>query len=272
MRIDKGKLEEILSHDYSFYRGPALESRIDARLNPPARYFIASQFTSEMRVLDVGCGNGLTLLEHHDKFMHGVGIDNDSEHLEIAETNKKERGVSNVEFMLFPAVEIPEHLDKEYFDLVFTERGPLGGTSITIQAALYVLKAGGVIFSETIGELHQQEVREIFGEGERANQTMTVLDQAKVAIDRNGVSVRIAADIVSKRYYPDIYEWLKFQCSIWAYTGRPPPSSDDPRYELFAERNHNAAGEIETTHHVVWVGGVKLENPPNYWEYQHFKT
>lgn len=272
MRIDRGKLKEILSHDYSFYRGPAHESRIDSRLNPPARDFIASQFTSNMRVLDVGCGNGLTLLEHHDRFRHGVGIDNDQEHLEIAEVNKKERGVSNVEFMLFPAVEIPEHLDRDSFHLVFTERGPLGGTSITIQAALYALKPGGTIFSETIGGLHHQEVREIFGEGERANQMMNVLDQAKVAMERNGVSVRIAADIVSKRYYPDIYEWLKFQCSIWAYTGRPPPSADDPRLELFAERNTNSLGEIETTHHVVWVGGVKLENPPNYWEYQHFKS
>lgn len=245
MRLDKGKLKEILSLDYSFYRGPAHESRIDSRLNPPARDFIASQFMSDMRVLDVGCGSGLTLLEHHDRFTYGVGIDNDPEHLEMAQANKKERRVSNVDFMLFPAVEIPEHLDKDSFDLVFTERGPLGGTSITIQAALFVLKPGGVIFSETIGGLHQQEIREIFGEAERANQIMSVLDQAKVAMERNGVSVRIAADIVSKRYYPDVYEWLKFQCSIWAYTDRPPPSADDPRYELFADRNTNAAGEIE---------------------------
>lgn len=55
-------LGRILSHDCSFYRGPALKSRIDARLNPPARDFIASQFTSDMRVLDIGCGNGLAQL------------------------------------------------------------------------------------------------------------------------------------------------------------------------------------------------------------------
>lgn len=271
MPLDEEKLKEVLSHDYAFYRGPEYESRIDARLNPATRAFIASQFTSDMRVLDVGCGSGLTLVEHHDKFREGVGIDNDPDHLKMAESNKMEQGVENVEFMLLPAVEIPKHLEEESFDFVFTERGPLGGTSITIQAALYVLKPGGLIFSETIGELHHQEVREVFGSGERHNQAMTVLDQARVAMERNGVSIRIASDIVSKRVYPDIYEWLKFQCSIWAYTGTPLPSLDDlGKLDLFAERNTNSAGEIETTHHVVWVGGIKLQNPPNYWEYQHF--
>lgn len=271
--LDRQKLEEILSLDHSFYGGPGYETRIDARLNPSTRDLIASQFTSDMRVLDIGCGRGLTLIDHHDQFTEGVGIDNDAEHLGMAEANKEERNVTNVDFMLIPAVEIPQHLDKESFDFVFTERGPLGGTSSTIQAALYALRAGGLIFSETIGELHHQEVREVFGSGERHNQAITVLDQAKVAMERNGVRIRLAADLVSKRYYPDIYEWLKFQCSIWTYAGRPLPSLEDiDKLQLFAERNTTSQGEIETTHHVVWVGGIKLESPPNYGEYQHFES
>ncbi len=51
----------------------------------------------------------------------------------------------------------------------------------------------------------------------------------RVAMERNGVGIRIAADMVS--------------------------------------RNATASGAIETTHHVVWVGGVKLAEPPPYVEH-----
>jgi hypothetical protein len=40
---------------------------------------------------------------------------------------------------------------------------------------------------------------------------MRTIEQARVAMEENGLSVRLAADIVSKRYYPEIYAWLQFQ-------------------------------------------------------------
>ena len=84
----------------------------------------------------------------------------------------------------------------------------------------------------------------------------------RVAMERNGVGIRFAADVVEQRIYPDVYEWLQFQCSIWAWGGGSLPRHDDPRLKLFAERNTTSTGEIETTHHVAWVGGVRLpENP-----------
>jgi hypothetical protein len=129
-----------------------------------------------------------------------------------------------------------------------------------------------MIFAEVIGDLHHQEVREVFSRAPRLNQVIRTLDQVKVAMERCGVGVRVAADIVSKRYYPDIYEWLKFQCSIWAWVDSPFPAVDDPRLELFADRNTDPDGRIEVTHHVVWVGGVKLEDPPPYAEHPHFSS
>ena len=37
----------------------------------------------------------------------------------------------------------------------------------------------------------------------------------RVSMERSGVGIRFAADVFEKRIYPDIYEWLQFQCSIW---------------------------------------------------------
>jgi hypothetical protein len=83
------------------------------------------------------------------------------------------------------------------------------------------------------------------------------VERVRAAMERHGVSIRLAADIVTKWYYPDIYAWLQFQCNIWACLGIPFPEPNDHRIYLFAEQNTIATGEIETTHHVVWVAGIK---------------
>ena len=142
----------------------------------------------------------------------------------------------------------------------FRERGPIGYNGYGIQAALRVLKPDGLLFCEMIGNLHHQEVSALFGPGLPHHQMIRTVDEARVAMERNGVSIRIASEIVTKRYYPSIYDWLEFQCGIWAWGGGPLPSADDPRLALFAERNTTESGEIETTHHVVWVGGVKARD------------
>jgi hypothetical protein len=87
------------------------------------------------------------------------------------------------------------------------------------------------------------------------------VEQVRAALERHGVSIRLAADIVTKWYYPNIYEWLQYQCDIWAWLGVPFPDPNDDRIPLFAAQNTIATGEIETTHHVIWVAGVKPQGP-----------
>lgn len=270
MQLDPDRLAEVLAFDYSYYTGPEPECAIDERLNPSAGDFIAVQLEPTMDVLDIGCGNGATLLRNAERFAHGTGIDHDKSHLELATDALAAASVSNVSFHAMDAVDLPAQPWRERFDFVVSERGPVSYDVRGVQAALHVLRTGGMLFAEVIGDLHHQEVREIFGGTPRFNQLIRALDHVKVAMERCGVEVRVAADLVSKRRYPDIYEWMKFQCGIWAWTGTSPPAPTDPRWELFAERNSDRTGSIEVTHHVVWVGGIKAADPPPYNEYRHF--
>lgn len=86
---------------------------------------------------------------------------------------------------------------------------------------------------------------------------MRTSEQLRTVMQAQGVSIRLVSDIVSKRYYADIYAWLQFQSNIWGWMGVPMPSTDDPRFGEFGLRNSTATGDIATTHHVVWVAGVK---------------
>lgn len=263
MELDHDHLKSILNQEHSYYGSKPAKYRTDGHIAPRASEVIASQFHPEMRVLDIGCGNGGTLLQNASRFDSALGVDIDPGHIELAEKDREMGQVRNVEFRLFDFLaDGGNALEPDSFDFVYSERAQIGYDSFGVQAVLRILKPGGLIFCELIGELHHQEVREVFGDRTRLSQTITVQDQMRVAMERNGVGIRFAADVVEKRIYPDVYEWLQFQCSIWAWAGGTLPRYDDPRLKLFAERNATSSGEIETTHHVAWVGGVKLpENP-----------
>ena len=270
MELDRDRLRAILEAGHSYYGSHALDSRDDDRLVPSASEFIASQFGADMRVLDVGCGSGATLLENGHRFASALGVDDDPAHVRLAEEALRRSGRSNVEFRLLDFREDGWDLAAESFDFVFSERGPIGYDGYGIQAALRVLREDGLLFCEVIGNLHHQEVNALFGPTAPRHQVIRTLDEVRVAMERNGVSIRIAAETVTKRYYASVYDWLLFQCGIWAWGGGPLPSPDDPRLALFAERNTTPSGEIETTHHVVWVGGVKRTRDSFYAERSYF--
>lgn len=254
--FDRERLEETLAGDYGYYSGPAPHEEIDNRLHPTTADLIRASLRPDLDVLDIGCGSGANLLAHAAQMRTGVGVDNDPDHLKRATTKLRTSGIANISFEQLEFGQLRSRGWNERFDLALSERGPVGYTVGSVLTALSVVKPGGLLLTEVIGDLHHQEVREVFGG--RRRQPVSVLDTVSVAFERGGVDIRIAANLISRRYYPDIYEWLKFQCSIWAWSGTPLPAPDDPRLELFARRAADDRGRIATTHHVVVVGGVRL--------------
>lgn len=257
MTLDLDRIRAILDAPHTFYGSEQAPVVKDMRLNPGTRDFIGTQLDLTMRVLDIGCGNGETLLIHSHRFQTGIGIDIDPAHIRLAQESQQARGIANVEFLLLDVLTVGERFEQDTFDFVFSQRGPLGFDPVGLQAVLRVLRSDGLLFCELIGDAHHKEARELFEPRPRWNQVAHTRERARVIMEQNGINVRLAADIISKRYYPDIYAWLEFQCAIWAWLGMPLPTADDPRLAWFAERNRTSTGAIETTHHVVWVAGVK---------------
>jgi SAM-dependent methyltransferase len=219
MDLDYSRLKTILERDHSFY-GPAAVYREDERLLPGTQDFILTQFKPDMRVLDVGCGNGATLIRGHNRFAYGLGIDKDPEHLRMAKDKLEESGATNVEFRLLDFEENAEILEPESFDFVFSERGPMDN-SFLIRAALDLLRPDGLLFNEVIGKHHLHEVFQIFKRP--PDPDVLPSEQTLAEMERNGVDIRIFADLYSKGIYPDVYAWLQNQCNIWSYIGEPLP-------------------------------------------------
>jgi SAM-dependent methyltransferase len=257
MRLNQDRIQAILKAEHSYYGSHDIPIRKDTRWHPGTGNFIATQLTPAMDVLDIGCGNGSFLLEHNASLHAGIGIDYDPDNLHLAEEAKHIQGIRNVEFRLLDFPREVAQLQTESFDVVFSLRGPIGDSSSAIQAALHLLRPDGLLFNEEIGELHQHEVTEIFRDKPHLDPAIPVVKQVKEAMQRNGVDVRLEANLFTKWIYSDVYAWLEFQCNIWTWLKLELPQPDDPRIGQFAERNIISTGEIETTHHVVWVAGVK---------------
>jgi ubiquinone/menaquinone biosynthesis C-methylase UbiE len=268
MKLDQARIRKILSASPTYYDQEKTRRSRDQRLNPSTRSFIHSQFEKSQKVLDVGCGNGLTLLEGAHLFETGIGIDESELHVAMARQNRGKSGAANVEFLVAKSVALP--FKEGQFDFVFSERGPLSGNSGNIQSGLRVLKTGGMIFAETMGEMSWRETDAAFGRPDGLRyQHMRVAEETRVLFERNGVDIRINAEHFQKETYADIYEWLAADCASMAYAGEG-SKADLKRIEAFYQANRNDKDEIVTTRHVVWIGGIKKAGSPEYWEYQHF--
>ena len=151
MTLDRDRIRAIADAEHSYYGTRRATVRHDGRLSRHRR-LRDGQVSPTMRVLDIGCGNGETLLEHSDCFHDGVGIDIDPAHIEMAREAKRTQGIENVEFLLLDFPREIERLQPESFDMVYSQRG-MDITPASFEAAVRLLRPDGLFFVEEIGEL-----------------------------------------------------------------------------------------------------------------------
>jgi ubiquinone/menaquinone biosynthesis C-methylase UbiE len=108
--------------------------------------FIAKHITDGISILDIGCGDGTTLLKLNEAFrIEGCGIDFSNKMVEKAIANSKTS--SNLNFYQASALTLPENIGT--FDVVFTQRCLINLDSfveqtLAIRNIYNLLKIGGI--------------------------------------------------------------------------------------------------------------------------------
>ncbi len=241
-----------------YYRQFTVPRRSVAPLVPQTREVLRSALVPEMRILDVGCGRGDTLLDLATQFRWGVGIDESREvMLAKAKAAKADRAVANVDFSASKAAALP--FEKETFDLVFSERGPLGYNDVTLKEALRVLRPGGLIFIEMVGELNSWETRLAFEAGyEKPRALASVLEIEGDRLVRHGVRLHTLASRLQLAEFDSIEDWLRYQLYSWSPPGRE--AFTEARLDAihsFQKIASDRSGRISITGHTHWVAGTK---------------
>ncbi len=205
---------------------------------PDTRDVLRRALAGRQHVLDVGCGDGRRLIETHGLFVEGTGIDESRDHM-IARAirAKEEKDIRNLNFLACKAIDTPFAPDT--FDMVFTERGPMGHVDGTLAEALRVLQPGGLVFIETGG-------------------SFTTLTEERERFQRFGLDIQTLAYRKYRLEFEDFYGLITYLCSSWVYSGEELPSPDDTeRFEALLARSQDENGAISRAWETIWIAGSK---------------
>jgi ubiquinone/menaquinone biosynthesis C-methylase UbiE len=106
-------------------------------------------------LLDIGCGSGLKLIDIAKHFFQITGLDPNIEMLQLAEKRFIENNITNFSFVVGSAKTLP--FPDNSFDIATVMMAPHDAKEI-----LRVLKPGGHVIIETLGEMDKRQLKDFF--------------------------------------------------------------------------------------------------------------
>ncbi|MGV8162117.1 MAG: class I SAM-dependent methyltransferase [Candidatus Nanoarchaeia archaeon] len=208
------------------------------------------RFTDKtFRVLDLGCGSGEITLKLSPFFNEIIGIDPFEEYIKTAEQQKKQSKIKNVIFKVADGKKLP--FENESFDIVFSSRGPLSADLGFIKESFRVLKKGGLMIEETIGEEDKNELKTIFRRGQNYPISEIKLESVKKLLEQ------IKMKLVESKYFK-FYEVYPSMNDVIALLERAPiiPDFDKTKDNSYLEevnRKLNRNGIKLSSHRLIWI-------------------
>jgi SAM-dependent methyltransferase len=204
-------------------------------------------------VLDDGCGSGVFTLKIAKRASRVSGIDTSTTALRLAERNLKRSGLSNVDFRLSDALDLP--FPDKAFDVVYSRRGPGSDSIRTLAEAYRVLKRNSVFMEITIGERDKQNLARIFGRGQMLHVKGQVSTMKKQMMEEAGFTGVVARDYLATEVFKGMADLL-----VRLQSAPIIPSFDPRKDRLFLDRVRKECMTdrgIETPVHRVVLTGRK---------------
>lgn len=200
--------------------------------------------------LDLGCGSGELALELSYYFKEIIGIDPVKRYIGVAKQDKKFKQIKNVKFIVASGEKMP--FDDNQFDLIISSRGPLSSGFVFFREAKRVLKSGGLLIEETIGESDKIELKNIFGRGQNYPPQGAKLDKVKEILNKENFKM-----LYNKNYiYYQNYNSMKTVINTLSRAPIIPDfnvDKDSDKLEIVKDKLFTKEGIILSSHRLHWV-------------------
>lgn len=204
---------------------------------------------NNFKVLDLGCGSGELTLKLSPYFKEIIGVDLFRDYIKTAQQQKEKTNIKNVIFQVADGKSLP--LENEYFNIIFSSRGPLSASADFIKEGFRVLKKEGLMIEETIGEKDKVELKKIFGRGQNYPIWETKLESVKKLLKQIGMK------LVKSKYfkYYQVYSSINDVVEIFE---RAPIIQDfnkikDKSHFKEVDKKLNNNGIKLSSHRLIWV-------------------
>lgn len=232
---------------------PAKEigTQIGEDTKPDFFTFVKKYSGRKMIALDVGCGSGELTKRFGGLFKEVIGVDFMANYIQTA---NQESAASNVQFMVADCDNLP--FPGGYFDVVVSLRGPLSASQKIMNECSRVLKSGGILIEETIGELDKIELKEVFGRGQNYPPKGTKIESIQ------SLSGRAGFQIVKHKYFryftrykdaDEVADLLEMAPIIDHFDRK----ADNEKLEILQDELATEQGIILSSHRLWWVGKKK---------------
>jgi ubiquinone/menaquinone biosynthesis C-methylase UbiE len=157
-------------------------------------------------VIDIGCGTGEFSFKLATIATFVVGVDFSKRALEKAFLNQQSLRVSNVEFKLSHADRLP--YPEGSFDLAISRRGPALDTKESTREAYRVLRKGGELVAQEIGERDKQNWARVFGRGQMYPATVKIATELENRLTDAGFRDISIDEFEANEYFASIQDVL----------------------------------------------------------------
>mgnify|MGYP003977396121 FL=1 len=217
--------------------------------NPNFFKLLKKYSDKNLRALDLGCGSGELTLKISPYFKEIIGIDPFKNYLKTAKQEKDTKNIKNVKFQVADAKELP--FKNNFFDIIYSSRGPLSADIDFMNEGYRVLKDNGLMIEETIGETDKIELKNIFNRGQNYPIKKAKLESVKSLLDQLDMNLIESQYFLFYKIYPSIKEVVEI-------LERAPiiPNFNKTKDKLYLEdinKKLNNNGIELSTHKLHWV-------------------
>lgn len=203
--------------------------------------------------LDLGCGSGELTLKFSRLFKGVFGIDPFIGYIDSANKQKRKARIKNVTFSVADGKSLP--FRDGYFDVIISSRGPLSSDVDFLRESFRVLKVGGLMVEETIGEKDKKELKKIFKRGQGFPIRGTKIGSVRRLLKQSGMKFVESKQFVFFQIYPSIE-------SVVEVLERAPiiPCFDklkDKKCVELVDKKLNRGGIMLSSHRLHWVAEKK---------------